>query len=242
MIKISQKNIPSASLIVLASSLLLIACGTKETQSEIKSICGYSNDMQDVEYYNGDLGVSQAFVAANEAPVGIIADDTGTPFCSGTLISSNLFLTAGHCTYSTPTSVAFNYQVGKEYEAYAVTEIVETGRRLDYAILKLDGSPGDTYGVASLSAALPETGSILTIIQHPQGEKKQIEAGTFAGSSGSKIYYGGLDTQGGSSGSGVLDESGYLVGVHTNGGCTARGGYNSGVSIQAIPEASGVLN
>ena len=165
----------------------------------------------------------------------------GNAFCSGTLISENLFLTAGHCVGSVPDRIAFNYQVGKTTEFVDVERIVERGRRLDYAILELAGSPGDIYGVANLGDRQTQTGETLVIIQHPEGSPKKVEVGNVSRSSRTRLYYSGLDTLGGSSGSGVLDTDGNLVGVHTNGGCSSFGGSNSGVPITAIADDSSII-
>jgi hypothetical protein len=67
----------------------------------------------------------------------------------------------------------------------------------------------------------PGTGAAITIIGHPNAAPKQIEAGTVASFSTNYLRYGNVDTLGGSSGSGVLNSLGQIVGVHTNGGCTA---------------------
>jgi V8-like Glu-specific endopeptidase len=76
----------------------------------IETICGAADDSQPVEQYNGALGVTQAFVAQRQSPVGQIqwnanlgaiytnpGDVSGARWCSGTLIANDLFLTAGHC-------------------------------------------------------------------------------------------------------------------------------------------------
>lgn len=77
------------------------------------SICGSIDDSQEVELYNGNLGVSRAFVDAHEPGIGQLqwkdlsgmftgpGDSPGNVsevrWGSGALISKRLFLTAGHC-------------------------------------------------------------------------------------------------------------------------------------------------
>jgi V8-like Glu-specific endopeptidase len=56
------------------------------------------------------------------------------------------------------------------------------------------------------------------------------------------MTYTDIDTQGGSSGSGVLDVKGRVVGVHVLGGCTENGGANEAVSLHSIGKVSKVLN
>jgi hypothetical protein len=79
-----------------------------------ESICGLSNDLQDVELYDGTLGVSIDFVRQFSRPVGQFqwldnlaemfskpnesaGNVNGVRWCSGGLVAPNLFLTAGHC-------------------------------------------------------------------------------------------------------------------------------------------------
>lgn len=62
-------------------------------------------------------------------------------------------------------------------------------------------------------------------------QTNQTHVGSNAGSSGTTLRYT-ADTEGGNSGSPVVDEStGIAIGIHTNGGCRANGGSNSGTSF-----------
>ncbi|WP_394834562.1 trypsin-like peptidase domain-containing protein [Pendulispora rubella] len=215
-----------------------------------ESICGV-DDKQYVNSYNGALGVSQAFVAARKRPVGAMeTSPTSGKYCTGTLISSNLFLTAGHCVDSSTVGdyVSFNYEYNAAGTAtlpqshYQITAIVEDALgSVDYAIVRLAGTPGSTWGTTAPLVSDPAAGATLAIIQHPSGDRKQIEAGTRLGLSGNYMTYGNIDTEPGSSGSGILNANGRLVGVHTNGGCTSSGGSNSGVRMTRISAVSAVL-
>jgi len=215
------------------------------------TICGPTNDLQQVNSYNGALGPSVAFVQGHKGPVGAMeTSPTGGKFCSGSLISTNLFLTAGHCVDSTTVGefVSFNFERAANSTALLtqthvrITAVVEDALGgVDYAIVRLEGTPGNTFGIAPVAAADPANGTAITIIGHPGGQPKQIEAGTVAGRSGNFITYGNVDTLGGSSGSGVINNAGQIVGVHTNGGCTATGGTNSGVRIARIRQVSSIL-
>lgn len=220
-----------------------------------ESICGV-DDLQHVERYNGTYsswGYTHNYVNNNQRSVGALkasATNASRSFCTGTLISADLFLTASHCIDNNITSdvVAFNYQFSgssntvRSQEFFNITEVVEDGRdlsgSLDYAILRLSGSPGNTYGWKSVQTATPNN---VMIIQHPRGEVKQLDAGNDVVVSGTRIRYGQLDTEPGSSGSGVLNAAGEIVGVHTNGGCHSSGGRNSGYTITAINNDSSIL-
>ncbi len=62
-------------------------------------------------------------------------------------------------------------------------------------------------------------------------QTQQTQSGPNAGSSGTTMRYV-TDTQGGNSGSPVIDEaSGFALGVHTHGYCTSSGGNNRGTSL-----------
>lgn len=222
------------------------------TDAAVSSICG-ANNLQHVNSYDGSLGQPVEFVKRHQGAVAALAQ--GTPensrkFCSGTMISEDLFLTAAHCVDQTITSkfAVFGYETAPgssellPQEHYKVSEIVEDGLGgLDYAILRIADKPGAKHGFTPVRNALPEMNHLLSIIQHPKGQPKQFEAGPMAGERGAYMLYSDLDTEPGSSGSGVLDREGVLVGVHTNGGCFSNGGANQGVKMTEIAKVSKVI-
>lgn len=86
-------------------------------EAVLETICGMTDDSQPVEQYDGSLGVSQAFVARLQSRVGQLQWDTnladrydnpgnvsGVRWCTGALISHNLFISAGHCFDQSPGS------------------------------------------------------------------------------------------------------------------------------------------
>lgn len=216
----------------------------------LETICG-SDDLQHVESYDNSFanwGFDQAFVAQSSPSVGALFRTSNPYFCSGTLIANDLFLTASHCvdSYVLGDLVVFNYQNDpngqlRTVQTFPVVEVIEDAEGgLDYAILRLganaDGNlPGETYGYKTLSATIPAE---VMIIQHPSREPKQLDAGENLATSGIYFTYGDLDTRGGSSGSGVVDNHNRIVAVHTNGGCHQNGGYNTGVRVGAIADKS----
>ena len=254
-----------------------------------ESICDITTDWQEVEQYNGRLGIrnlSREFVARHERAVGNLKWESNwrasykkpgnipnnTRWCSGTMISNNLYLTAAHClefgaaetngwvwpvnasgTKLTPQQVvanmevAFNYQVApngaqRVEQRYAVLRAREVRLGgLDYAILTLANNPGTDWGVTRMAPSTLTVGDELTVIQHPAGMTKKIDSGSFSGLSGSLLTYGNIDTVGGSSGSGVLDWQGRLVGVHVQGGCKSPSAVNSATSLEAIASVSPVI-
>jgi len=97
-------------------SALLLELGALDAtiaRAATESICGSRDDSQDVELYDGTLGVSRDFVDSHESPVGHLRwlDDldrrfrasgespgnvAGLGWGTGALIQKDLFLTAGH--------------------------------------------------------------------------------------------------------------------------------------------------
>uniref|UniRef100_A0A0G4I8A5 PDEase domain-containing protein n=1 Tax=Chromera velia CCMP2878 TaxID=1169474 RepID=A0A0G4I8A5_9ALVE len=109
----------------------------------------------------------------------------------------------------------------------------------DYAILRLGNnaggkSTGSVWGVTEVTLSAARVDEMLCIIQHPAGRRKEIKAGPLTGITDIQLRYTSIDTMGGTSGAGILNKQGHIVGVYTHGGCTATTGFNVGVCIDAI--------
>jgi trypsin-like peptidase len=237
----------------LLSSSLLVACVVDEPESlgtfTQPSQCGPTWDAQEVEKYNGTLGATSAFVTRHERRVGYQVP-TG---CTGTLISDDLFISAGHCSWAAGQSVRFNYQNAPDGTArstvdFPVAQVVEQeyNASWDYAIVRLSGSPGREYGHAIVAPIDPPAGSLLAIIHHPNHLPKQVHVGPlldYTAALGANWFRHQVDTEGGGSGAGILDTAGRLVGIHTNGGCktTAPLGGNEGIRMSRLVQHSPTL-
>jgi V8-like Glu-specific endopeptidase len=256
-------------------------------QDTRESICGGNDDSQPVEQYNGRLGVTREFVKAHQAAVAQTqwndnlsskyrnpGNVSGKRWCSGTMISEDLYLTAGHCFSSNPSEpwivprknnrprepippeeiatnmhVNFNYQVDpqgrlRNERSFPILKLVEHNLGgLDYAIVRVEGNPGSAslFGNTPISKDDAVLRNVICIIGHPAGYPKRIEAGPVTYLRGDKIGYNSLDTLGGNSGSGILHSpSGFIVGVHTDGGCGQNpgAGQNIGVRVSSLIRAS----
>lgn len=145
---------------------------------------------------------------------------------------------------------------GEETSFYFdVTKLLEFGPKeangLDYALIEiattnLNGiALTEKATAATLNPAFPAKDSLLAIVQHPDGELKQVDSGklkalgTIERVPGDYLVYDDIDAFGGSSGAGVFDAEGRLVAIHTNGGCGEEGAEgNYGLSLKSIVERS----
>lgn len=265
----------------------------------VESQCGSVDDLQDVELYDGSLGVSKQYVALNEPstvqfqwlpeaimktklPGHTMGNVAGVRWCSGTRISDRLVITAGHCfdvqngqhgwvspfangadglpVFANPRVLATLQQVNFRYQVNGVTGAIRTAQSypivslvehrlggLDYAIVELGvGSDGklpaeDRFKPVKPLTRNPNDLESVAILQHPNGEPKKVEAGTVSQTVGSDVQYKDVDTHPGSSGSGIREANGDLIGVHTDGGCGQNSGANHGVTTKSISAVSSVF-
>lgn len=154
--------------------------------------------------------------------------------CTATHIGGGLVLSAGHC-FDAPSSgmrnqacgnVTVRWGVRRDKAAYLTsrcTEIVDArlSRDIDYAIFRVSPAPAAKVDV-DLSAR-PPVGRRITIFGHPQ--LRPLEwSGTCTVQSGLAVGYGQrhfahqCDTEAGSSGSTVLDDTTLrVIGIHDGG-------------------------
>lgn len=219
--------------------------GQIQWNNNLASVFSNPGNVNDHRWCSGTLIADNLFLTAGHCFDPQLNDGSGWDFpvaANGVLIDASAAAMNMH--------VNFGYQfnsvgVLREPERVAITALREyRNNGLDYAIVELAGNPGARYGVATLSQNIPALDSLLTIIQHPNGRPKVIEAGRYSGQNASGYArYINLDTEGGSSGSGILAENGTLVGVHTNAGCSANGtGSNHGILINSIVSFSPIVD
>jgi len=200
-----------------------------------KAICG-GDEKEPIICYNGttmyDKGRAVCRLLIN-----------GSSLCTGWLLGceGNL-MTNNHCVGSAAaaanTDFLFNYQYtncnGSGNSTSSVvastSTFIKTNSTLDYTLLKLPVNPTSTYGYLSLSSVAPVVNDRIYIVGHPGGRRKEITVKTDQGgdANGNALvnlvntngirYY--ADTEGGSSGSPVLDyNSNLVVAIHNTGGC-----------------------
>lgn len=171
--------------------------------------------------------------------VGMIVSLHGTHIstCTGTLVGPDLFMTAGHCLTDVAAEVAsasvtFDYETdsaGDEPDPYnarfhKVAALVArrygffNGISYDYTLLRLKAPPGG-IGVPHVQMRhdIPAAGERVFGIHHPNGAVKKLTIPhpgltTVISSTPTSIRVN-MDCSGGSSGSGLFDEAGRVVGI-----------------------------
>lgn len=135
----------------------------------VESVCGAVDESQDVELYDGTLGVPREFVQSFESPTGQLKwlDDlpiryagpedspgnvAGQRWGSGGLISDELFLTAGHCFDPGAGAWGFPVRGGKAIASPEIATSMEVSFKY-----QIDGNspdrevrPGERFPVVEL--------------------------------------------------------------------------------------------
>lgn len=157
--------------------------------------------------------------------------------CTVTLVGTDLVITAGHCManpdeHAKSSSIIFGYQTDCDSSRPAgysprVVKVKRVVRQrydsgFDYCLIQLDVPPGG-LGISPLTMRtdLPAVGEQIFGLHHPNGAAKKLsiphpgfETVITRDSMGINVD---LDVSGGSSGSGLFDTAGRIVGVLANG-------------------------
>ncbi len=191
-------------------------------------------------------------VASSEPRTGRI-DPVG---CTGFVIAGGQQLTAGHCLAKGPRNRTLSFNVppslpdgtvqfpppqdqysinlssfefvsggpGNDWGTFAVSDNSQTG-------LQPIAAQGSFSVVQDLGPANIRITGFGTVTGTTTNQTNQTHVGPNDGSSGTTLRYR-TDTEGGNSGSPVIDEAtGSAVGIHGQGGCSTSGGHNRGTSF-----------
>lgn len=159
--------------------------------------------------------------------------------CSVTLVDTDKVITAGHChtpAEALTSSITFDYQTLADgsrppgynprfYKVKAVLAHKNTGGAFDYSLLQLAEAPA---GIPSIQMRndFPAVGEQVFGVHHPNGAVKKLSLPhgdglatvSSSSSSGVSVAAGSdFDVSGGSSGSGLFDMAGRIVGVLSRG-------------------------
>ena len=200
--------------------------------------CGGTFDWQNVAC------VSDAVQRDTARAVGMIVSVHGGPgdrhvsTCSGTLIDSNLFLTARHCLTDPNDleirsgSVTFDFQTacnGSRPPGYAPTfykikravaagapPTASTTTATDWLLLELEQTPPASIVPRPLRAAAPVVGEPVFTVHHANATVKKTQARTLSSNSVTSVT--GFDYGGGASGSALFDAQGRVIGAALSSG------------------------
>ncbi|MGX9117290.1 trypsin-like serine peptidase [Mesorhizobium sp. BHbsci] len=155
------------------------------------------------------------------------AEDGLEYLCSGFLIAPSRLLTNEHCINTEQrcnTALAiFGYlDDSANVEQVRCSSILRVDAGRDLALLQLEASAGSRWGVLSLAKAPPGLEASLYIPQHPGGRPQEVSIAdcklvetNAAGVSGPTDFANNCDTEGGASGSPVIDlTTNEVVGLH----------------------------
>lgn len=211
-----------------------------------KSICG-SDNKQRIACYGGTI------FNKSKAVCRLVIN--GSSLCTGWLLGSQgHIMTNNHCIGNSSsaqnTDFQFNYQYtnctggGGSYSTISGASFIKTSSFYDYTLVKLPSNPTGTYGYLQLSRSAASVGRRIYIPQHPAGRPKEISVNTDIGGVNGKsaidqVTTNGLryyaDTEGGSSGSPVIDYFNHRVlAIHNTGGCTNGSSGRSDKLISSI--------
>lgn len=223
----------------LVTAIILSTGLTSSVSANEKSICGVDDRVPSTI-----KGIGRA--------LGSITEPGG---CTVTMISKTCAVSAGHCAstfgiieFNTPPSINGQIQHPSEENIYPVNKATTVsnyrGIGDDWAVVRVEANPvtglyaGDAEGTYEVDFVGPENGDIIRItgygLDRSDPERnlaQQTHTGEVVSMRGSAIYHI-ADTMGGNSGSSIIRESdSKIIGIHTNGGCSTRGGSNSGTII-----------
>lgn len=137
-----------------------------------------------------------------------------TASCNGSTLASNYTSRSGGATLKTAQSISENSDIGV---------------KLDYSLLVLNDNPPNGVYLSGWASSFQSAGINITGIHHPAGDVKKISKGLNLGSSGNGHYgvrWTNGVTEGGSSGSGIWNDSLELIGVLSGGSssCSNKSG------------------
>ncbi len=174
--------------------------------------------------------------------------------CTAFLISDDMVMTNAHCVskpeYAVGAKIYFNYLNEGEHNTFICNQFITSNKKLDYAILKCEGSPGSIFGKVKLSQVKPESGMHIYIIHQNcdyyqnRGCKrtKKVSFGMLTGQFSNRITHN-ADTLPGSSGSPIFSlDTHEVIGLHNNGSGheeingrrNGRGKMNLGIKMYQI--------
>ncbi|PMG93902.1 trypsin-like peptidase domain-containing protein [Vibrio breoganii] len=174
----------------------------------------------------------------------------GVGTCTATLVARDLVLTNYHCIPGLSgivldSEIHFGYlRQDQELDSVGAYKVdinpVASDENLDFALLRVKGFPGDTYGVVKLDVIEVKPNASLLIYHHPAGLPLRLTRFRCKAYSGRAYSDGSFrhrcDTLGGSSGSLIYDNNHRVVALHHSGGLNGASStsFNTGTDIRLV--------
>jgi V8-like Glu-specific endopeptidase len=194
----------------------------------------------------GDIGGTLEYKYAGA--IARVERSDGSPFCTASRVGKNLFMTNFHCDHDCATTqFTMGTELGKpvsEKVTYLCKELVHKAEEFDYALYRVELAPNQAqieYPIMTLSAADVYLDQSIFVAGHPSGRLKEVDISNECvisdivpelTDSGRNTIKHMCDTEGGSSGSPLIDRNtGYAVGLHWGGKTDA---YNMAIPMALI--------
>jgi len=169
--------------------------------------------------------------------VAIVEKSYGRGFCTANRVGEDLFMTNFHCEDAIPcedVQIRMGYEEGidkEEQQVFKCVEVLAKNLKFDYALYrveKLNELPNtvEEYPILELEAAELTQNMLVTVAGHPRGRMKEADVSencvisdpTIVSMAGRSTLKHLCDTEGGNSGSAIIDAAtGHMIGIHWGG-------------------------
>jgi V8-like Glu-specific endopeptidase len=235
-------------LLLSGAMALTTSCGKQDQGSTSPAVLMDSNIIVgDLDWREiTDLYSSHSIRRAGKAVADIKLPVMGSR-CTGFLISENILMTNQHCipsrSYARGVTASFKHEKGvseRNYETYECSTFIGNNERLDFALLKCAGNPGEKFGYVDLSSDTYQKNQSIYIVQQNCDYysnrscdwTKKFSEGVITRVSSEYVH--NADTLGGSSGSPVFSkDSNEVIAIHHAG--YGNNGRGRGYENYAVP-------
>ena len=241
-----MKGINNYSILTLVTLISLASCGSKDRdqhklEHQKSGVIVGTVDWKDITKIR-----STHLKRIKSRAVGNIKLPSMGSRCTGFLVTSDILMTNQHCIpsarHAKNVTVIFNHEEGVSEEdrrEYICDEFIGNNYKLDFALLRCEGNPGDRYGVITLDPSTPSVGDSVYVIQQncdyylDRGcdPTKKIAEGSLTEVSTELTH--DADTLGGSSGSPLFSKAHKVIAIHHAG--RGNSGLGRGLENYAVP-------